>query len=415
MSAVAGIRGTGDWATDERPTSFREAILWRTPNGATPITGLMSKAGKEDTDDPQFQWWDEPVDIVRLQVNGALSATDTTIVVDSTDNSASSPDNPWGTAKHLAAGDILMAEPVTDAATFTVEYLKVTSVQSDTQFTVSRGAAGSTAATIADNIFLLKVGSAFAEGTSEPAATSRNPTEYSNYCQIFKTAYDVTGTASKTATRTGDTLKNERKRRAFDHARDQEFAFLFGRKAQTTGANNKPERYMDGIRRIIPSKTTTVFTGAVSMTGATNNFLDSVYKVFDYNTEAGDQRIGICGNGALNELNKMIAKDSNTQVQYAGEVDLYGMTLTKIVLPQGTIYLKTHPLLNRHSLYTKSMWLLDFSALKLRPMKGRDTDFMDNIQAKGEDAIRGLWQTEIGLEYRYGGLTLGYLGNISAS
>ena len=27
--AVAGLRGTGDWAADERPKNFREMILWR--------------------------------------------------------------------------------------------------------------------------------------------------------------------------------------------------------------------------------------------------------------------------------------------------------------------------------------------------------------------------------------------------
>lgn len=27
--AVAGLRGTGDWAMDERPKNFREMILWR--------------------------------------------------------------------------------------------------------------------------------------------------------------------------------------------------------------------------------------------------------------------------------------------------------------------------------------------------------------------------------------------------
>ncbi len=29
MTAVAGLRGTGDFGTDERPKSFREYILWR--------------------------------------------------------------------------------------------------------------------------------------------------------------------------------------------------------------------------------------------------------------------------------------------------------------------------------------------------------------------------------------------------
>jgi len=90
------------------------------------------------------------------------------------------------------------------------------------------------------------------------------------------------------------------------------------------------------------------------------------------------------------------------------------MELQKIVLPQGTLYLKTHPLLNLNSLYTNSMWIMDFSALKWRYLDGRDTDFEDNIQAKGEDNVRGQWMTDGGLEVRYGGLTLGYLGHLNA-
>lgn len=415
MSAVAGIRGTGDWATDERPKDFREYILWRNPNGTTPINALMGKTGSEKCTDSEFSWWDEPVAITRLQVNVAvtLTAADTVITVDSADNDASNPSRVWGLATHCVPGDLLMVEPTTDAASFTTEIVRVDSVQSTTQLTVARGAAGTTASTIANDVFLLKIGSAFAEGTAEPKATSRNPTKYFNYTQIFKTTYDVTGSAAATKTRTGDVLKNDRKRRAFDHSKDIEFALLFGRRYETTGSNGKPLRYFGGIRSFIPAQNTTVFTGTPTMTGA-NNFLDAVYKVFDYDTEAGRQRIAICGNGALNALNKMIARDSNVHINSSESITMYGMELQKIVLPQGTIYLKTHPLLNQHSLYTNSMWLMDFSALKWRYLDGRDTDFTDNIQPKGEDAIRGQWMTDGGLEVRYGGLTLGYLGHLDA-
>lgn len=416
MAAVAGIRGTGDWATDERPKDFREYILWRNPNGTTPILSLMGKTGKESTSDPEFSWWDEPVDIVRLQVNNAANytATDTAISVDSVDNSTSAPGNVWGLAKHLVPGDLLMVEPVTDAASFTPEIIKVESVQSDTDFTVSRGVGGTTAAAINNNVYLLKIGSSFAEGTSEPKATSRNPTKYFNYTQIFKTSYDVTGSAAATKTRTGDVLKNERKRRAFDHSRDLEFSLLFGRRYETVGDNGKPLRYTGGIRSFIPAQNTTVFTATPSMTGATNNFFDAVYKVFDFDTEAGRDRVCIGGNGALNALNKMIANEDGIQFEMGDTIKVYGMDLQKITLPQGTLYFKTHPLLNRHSLYTNSMWILDFSALKWRYLKGRDTDFTDNIQAKGEDAVRGEWMTDGGLEVRYGGLTMGYLGHLDA-
>ena len=411
MAAVAGLRGTGDWGTDERPKNFRELILWRNPNGGTPLTALMAKVGKESTDDPEFSWWDEPVDIVRLQVNGALTASDTTVVVDSADPSASAPGNVWGVAKHLVPGDLVMVEPASDAAVFNPEIVEVDTVISDTQFTVKRGVAGTTAGTIADNTYLLKIGSAYSEGSPSPKAASRNPIKYFNYCQIFKTTYELTNTALVTRTRTGDPLANDKKRRMWDHARDIEFAMLFGQKSETTGDNGKPKRTMAGLRAQIPATTTTVFTAAVTI----SSFLDAVYKVFDYETPAGDERIVLCGNVALNELNKVIQTDANTQIQFGGQIKVYGMNLRELILPQGRLLLRTHPLLNRHSLYTKSMWIIDFSALRWRFMKGRDTHFKDNVQLPDEDTRKGMWLTEGGLEVRYGGLTCGYLGNISAT
>ena len=45
--AILGLRGTGDWGTDERPKNFRESILWMEPNGNAPLTALLSKARSE--------------------------------------------------------------------------------------------------------------------------------------------------------------------------------------------------------------------------------------------------------------------------------------------------------------------------------------------------------------------------------
>lgn len=56
MSAIAGLRGTGDWATDERPKNFREYILFRNPNGTAPLFAMTAKMKKETVDDPEFSW-----------------------------------------------------------------------------------------------------------------------------------------------------------------------------------------------------------------------------------------------------------------------------------------------------------------------------------------------------------------------
>lgn len=410
MAAVAGLRGTGDWATDERPKNFREMILFRNPNGSAPIFALSARAQKDTTDDPEFSWWDEPNDLVRVKVNGALGSGDTTIVIDSADPSTSAPGNVWGLARHLKPGDILMVEPTTDAAAFTPEYIRVESVISDTSFTVTRGVGGSSAGSIGDNLTLLLVGSAYAEGTGAPRAASRNPVKYSNYTQIFKDIYEITGTAEQTRTRTGDPVKNDKKRKAFDHARGIELAMLFGRKSETTGDNGKPLRTMDGIRRFVPN---TVWTSAKTL----NDFLDEVSTVFDFDTEAGDTRIAFCGNGALNQFNKACANSSGSaaQINFNGLTKVYGMNFNEFILPQGRLLIKTHPLMNRHKVndsfgYTNSMLIMDFSALRWRPLRNRDTKFQDDIQNKDEDVKRGMWMTEAGIEVRYGGLTCKYIG-----
>ena len=52
--AFMGMRGTGDWATDERPKNWRQGILFLYPTGSAPLTGLLSKMGEEVVTDPEF-------------------------------------------------------------------------------------------------------------------------------------------------------------------------------------------------------------------------------------------------------------------------------------------------------------------------------------------------------------------------
>ena len=143
MAAVAGLRGTGDWGTDERPKSFREMILWRNPNGTAPMYALMGKMADEPVDDPEFAWWDEPNDLVRLQLNDAtaMNSSDTTVIVDSADPSATT-DVAWGNATHLKPGDLLLVEDPTEPADQVAEIVRVATVVSATEFTITRGACG---------------------------------------------------------------------------------------------------------------------------------------------------------------------------------------------------------------------------------------------------------------------------------
>lgn len=407
--AIAGLRGTGNWGADERPKDFRESILFFAPNGTAPIFGMTSKAGKKTVKDPEFSWWCETQNLVRLQVNGALAAGDTVVTVDSADPSASALGIAYGTATNLKPGDLLLCEPSADSATYNQELLRVTNVISDTQFTVARAQGGTSAGSIADDANLLLIGSAYAEGTGAPRAVSRNPVKFYNYTQIFKDTYELTGTADKTEVRTGNTWSNDKKRKSFDHARAIEMSILFGRRTETVGENGKPLRFMGGLRNLLPAAQQKVY----SVPTTVDLLLDDIGPVFDFDTEAGDTRICMAGNQAIIELNKIIAAATNVKMELGSTIKLYGYDLKEIIMPRGRLLLYSHPLLSQHALYKKSMYILDFSSLKYVALQGRDTKTFDDVQAKDEDVRRGYIQTECSLAIDRGGLTMKYLGNIS--
>lgn len=391
--AFAGLRGTGDFGTDERPKNFREMILWRQPNGMAPLTALLAKMGSDATNDAEFAWWEEELNQIRLQIffTTGYATTDTTLTV-ATGGAQDGLD--------LVPGDLLLVEKAIATGVYNHEIMVVSSVTSSSVIVVARAYAGASgpAAPIANSTFLTKIGNTFAEGTSSPNVSNRNPTKYFNYCQIFKTAYEETKSATKTKFRTGDPLKNDRKRKMFDHSVAMELAFLFGKRNETNGANGKPQRLTGGIldqmRLANPSS-----IYAFATTPTANLLLDNIFQVWDYQSSAGTERIAFCGNGALNTLNKIALSNSATRINFDGYVTIYGMKLMRWVLPQGEIFLKTHPLFNTHARFTNDMLILDPSVLKYRHL--RDTAFQDNIQANDADTVKGQWLSEAGLELNH--------------
>lgn len=416
MSGLGGLRGTGDFGTSERPESFREMILRLNPNGSSPIFALTSKARKKTVSDPHFHWWNEANVLVRLASSASHAAGDTTITINSADPTASTLDVNFGTATHLKAGDLIMVEPTTDVAAFNPEFIQVTGVLSDTQFTVRRGVAGTTPGTIGNGQFLLLIGSAYAEGGLAPRAVTRNPVKFDNFTQIFKDAYEISGTVDATTFRTGDPWSEDKKRKMFDHSRGIELAFLFGQKNETatSAENGKPIRFMAGLRQSIPQSRQFVFTAPVKLgTDATNSFLDKIYKVFDYDTPAGDTRLAFAGNAAINALAKVAAATTNVRLNSDSVIKQYGMEFREFIMPQGRLLIKSHPLMNIHGgIYAKSMFILDFASIQYVCLKGRDTKVKDNVQTAEEDVRRGFVQTECSLALDRGGLTCAYLGNI---
>jgi len=396
--AVAGLRGSDEWGTDERPKNFREMILWRDPNGQTPLTALMSKMRTESTDDPEYSWWEEELKPVRLTVSSTITSLVTTIPVDA------------GDATNLVVGDLLLVEATPLAqSTYQFEIMKVATILSATSFTVTRAAAGTTKAALTDNSNLLRIGSEFGEGEASANASTRNPTKFLNYTQIFKTSYRITNTAKVTNLRTGDPIKNDKKRKMFDHSVGLEQAWIFGHKNEdTTGGavNSKPLRSTGGLFQFLQEayNATTAPTLKIWTTTAVDedDILDAFHTVFDYNAAgAGNERIVLAGNGFLNYLNKIANSSASTRINFNGTINMMGMKLQRWEIPQGTFLVRSHPLMNVNSLFTNGAFIINPAGIRYRPLTTRDTKFQDNIQAPDADEQKGQWITEAGVEYNH--------------
>ena len=390
MPTIAGLRGTGSFGVDERPKNFREMILWMNPNGRSPLFALMAKMKKETTDDPEFAWWEEGLDIVRSETDGEHLAGATTITLASGGNK-------------LVPGDILQVElDVEDYSN--VELLRVTAVNSDTEIEVDRGVAGSTAATIDTGSFLQRIGSVDREGGISPETVSRNPIKLRNFTQIFKTAFQVSNTAIATRYRTGDVLANERKRKSFDHSEKIEQSLLWG-KAHESVIDGQPARYTGGLRQFL---TTNNHVYTSNPTEAL--FLEQLSALFDREADgAGNERIAMCGNGFLNTMNHLARSESSTRINFNGVLETYGMRLLHYTIPQGELYLHTHPLMNVHPVYRYSAFIITPPGLVWRPLRGRDTSVEENIQPKDADFRKDQWLTEGGLEVHHES-TMAYFG-----
>lgn len=401
MTAVAGLRGTGDWSAGQRPLSWREYILWRDPNGQAPLQALMARMASERPTDPEFNWFEEQLDQAIVTTSGAITSETTIPIVSG--------------GKHLVEGDLLLVQLTQSDANYDIELLEVTGHtggSEDTSIVVARGARGTTQNNIAGATDLVRVGNAYEEGGMPPKSATRNPTKFNNYCQIFRTTYDLTKTVQVTKTRTGPEMENDKKRKLFDHSVSMELAYLWGVPFEETAGpvEGKPRRSTGGLRHYLQLTKTADPVGSkhcVHDFGGTptteDDILEASYRMWDYRgqggSRGGNQRIGLCGNGYLNELNKIARDSGSTRINFDGVLKTYGMNLQRWILPQGEIYVRTHPLLNTNTAWSHSAFFLHGGNLK--DMALRPTKFDDSVEPKGKDSRMGEWLTESGCEFHH--------------
>lgn len=378
-AAIQGLRGTGEFSTDFRPKNYREMFTLLEPNGNAPLNALLAMGSSQSTDDPEFKnFRDELPDRV-LTVNGAVADTTTTsITIDASDNN-----------KFAIEGSIVVN-------TGTGEVMHVTTDTTATTLTVTRNIGGTTHQ-IADNAELIIAGYAAKEGDTSPTPISFDATVASNYTQIFRTAFAVSGTLQSTNLRTGDKMQESMTKALKLHMSDIERAFFFGYKHEANASTSQPTRYTGGLLTTLSNVTDiqTEFatyggTGAGEMTeeGFDDLLISSVFKY------GSQQKIAFVGETVANQL-QQIGKDRWSPTVVEGS---YGVNLIRYNTFAGDLMVHLHPQFRQIPAMKTSMVIIDFPYLVFRYLEGRDTQLLENRQNNDEDSTKHEYLSECGLE-----------------
>jgi hypothetical protein len=400
---IQGLRSTESISpTSRREGEWRKMILRLYPFGAqnAPLAALTAVMKSEVTHDPKFSWFDKRVESHRFKLaaslNSVAAGTAQSITIDDSINNA------YG----VKAGDVLMVE-------YTGELMYVSATPSaDDTIAVLRGFenAGATTAVTYDgagiNPYIIKIGSAYEEGSAAPDPIGWDPTEHDNYTQIFREAFAATGTAMATRLRSGDLVRESKQDCLEAFQTGMERAFLFGKKRLTT-RNGQPLRMTDGILNQLPAERKISLSSRGGILTLTY-WETLIATMFRYGS---NEKMAWCGITAILALTQMVRK--NTQLNWSlGAVEKeYGLKVQRLTTPMGTIVLKVHPIFgqmmggdNGGTAYTgldNAMLILDMANLRYRYVNGRDVQYQNNMQLPGVDGLLAGYMAECGLELNH--------------
>ena len=425
MSAFLGMRGTGDWATDQRPKNWREGILHEYPNGMAPLTALMSKMKEASVDDPEFYWWTKPLPTQA----GAIVAGE--IYTDAAMSSACGDASAAGAVFYVKVAEAVAEQfraghqvLMRDTSDYEVDVnAKVMAVQKNgasSCITIKLLEADDNSSThgMSDVDRILIIGNLNPEGGAMPNAISRDPTKIYNYTQIFRSPLELTRTARLTKLRTGDAYI-EVKREALEmHSIEMEKAFIWGIRTENVGSNGKPERTTRGLIDVIKTyapENVSDFSLDSDYSGDTwlasgEEWLDDKLRVmFRYGKR---EKLVFAGDGALLAINRL-AKSSG-QFQLTPATKSYGIQVTEWQTAFGKINIVTHPLFSYETTNQYSMVVFEPENLKYRYIT--DTTFYKDPDKQNtgwtrKDGTSEEFLTECGMEY-YFPTGWGYLNGV---
>jgi hypothetical protein len=421
----------------------RRRVFYDYPNGGAPLTGLLSLTETEDSDNPQFGWFEKrfrQAESTLIEASGqapfsasgsnTASASPLALVAGTTyrlkvaDSSSFLPGQViWIMDLPKNGGGLVqvrgLVNSIVSATALEFEALEAVADILNTTNLVTGSPAGPVGAT------LHVIGHSVSEGSISGNSVYLPPINPSNYTQIFRTAFSFTRTALKSPTvfdKTG-LYKDRAKDACLTHMTQIEKALMFGpRRAWTVnvGGDDVPQRTTGGVIQFLqdweavnsiyrggtgaPAITSDANENKRIITNATGAMTKATYdtyleRLFRVTNNKAFEKICLCGSGHLAALNALIEAKVVTNKNMGAE-STYGMNVVTVETAFGIVHFKQHPLFSQIQGLRYAGLYLDVGNLRYRALNDSDTTLCKEIQNNDYDGRKDEWLTEAGLECR---------------
>ena len=361
MALIQDLSGSSNIRSDRQIIDMARTIAFLEPD-AFPLLSLTRRLSKAVSISYEFKALEMDAQARRSTMTANATNTATTLAV--------------------ADGTIFIAGDVVEA-TGTHEKVEVSSVTGNV-LTVGRSVGTTAAQAIPSGAELLIIGNAHAQGAALGSVRTQQTDLFTNYLQIFRKPYGVTGSLAAFNLYGGDELNVKARQQGIIHAQDIERGFLFGeRGSDTTGTH--PKYYTGGVNSFITTNREDM--GGSLTEGKFEAFLVDAFR---YGSE---QKLLLVSAKVLGVINSW----ARGKVRVAPSAKKYGMNLKSYESGQGTVTLIKHKLLEGDE-YQGYAFLLDMKDLKYRFARGRDTHIRVDVGTPGDDARTDEYLTECGLQ-----------------
>lgn len=403
---VGGTSGSGFPLATPTPNSdlvkksFAQTVQYLLPRGDATLLGLSARVKEETALSIEHGFYSKVLVFPMFVLTGigASPATNQTFTVADSSQcivgglyrysgpmdvsvTPAVPGTPVGFAQ--GASEVILVTGVTNATTITVKR----NVGLSFGNTVGTGVAY--APTTTASPLFTHIGNAQSEGSTRPVSVLTKEVRVVNWTQIFRNAWQISGTVSAIQNLVGDTnIAKSKQECAQYHGIDQEKSLLWGSGAVDDTGTYQLRTLKGMVAQIQDASANALYlpgsAGASSnLTTAASNAVAGQLSIKDleafanntfdmaYDPMSALERVAFVGRTAHTVLNTL-ARGNSTYFMENGQTD-WGLRFSRMHLTRGDLIIIEHPAFNTNIHWQNAIMLLDISAISVAYMIGRKT------------------------------------------